>query len=53
MLVDSFCEIDDFCKLFEQNSKMKLIGNEKKVGKRRQLTTSEILTISIFSPIRI
>lgn len=48
MLVEIFCEIDDFCKFFKQEAKIKLIGNEKKAGRKRQLSTSEILTITVY-----
>lgn len=48
MLVEIFCQIDDFCKFFEKEANIKLIGSEKKVGRTRQLTTSEILTIIVY-----
>lgn len=48
MLVEIFCQIDDFCKFFEKETQIKLIGNEGKIGRNRVLTTSEILTIIIY-----
>ncbi|MEX0848963.1 MAG: IS982 family transposase [Candidatus Dependentiae bacterium] len=44
MLVNIFCEIDDFCKLIEEKS----IGSTKKVGRKPKLSASEVLTIAIF-----
>ena len=48
MLVDIFCEIDDFCKFFEKEAQIKLLGDKKKTGRKRQLSTSEILTIIVY-----
>ena len=48
MLEVIFCKIDDFCKHFEKESQSHLIGKTKKVGKKRLLTTSEALTITIY-----
>ena len=46
MLESIFCKIDDFCKHFEKESQSHLLGKAKKVGRKRLLTTSEVLTIT-------
>ncbi len=43
-LISIFCEIDDFCKEFEQQIK---IGNKQR-NRKMCLTTSEMMTISIW-----
>lgn len=48
MLVEIFCEIDDFCKIFEKECGIKLLGDSQKAGRKRSLTTSEIITICIY-----
>jgi len=48
MLEAIFCKIDDFCKYFEKESQSHLIGKAKKVGRKRLLTTSEVLTITVY-----
>lgn len=48
MLVDIFCHIDDFCKILEKETNKKLIGNEKKAGRKARLSMSEVLTIIIY-----
>ncbi len=48
MLVEIFCEIDDCCKFFEKQTEIKFLGKSKKVGRKRFLSTSEILTICIY-----
>lgn len=48
MLVEIFCEIDDFCKLLEKDSGIKLLGTKQIAGRKRNLTATEIITISIF-----
>jgi len=48
MLEVIFCKIDDFCKYFEKKSQSHMIGKSKKVGRKRLLTTSEVLTITVY-----
>ncbi len=48
MLVKIFCEISDFCKLFEKETKIKLLGHGKLRNRRYSLEMSEILTIIIY-----
>lgn len=49
MLVEIFCEIDDFCKLLDENRK-KLLGVDsyRAPGRKSSLTQSEIMTIEIY-----
>lgn len=47
MLVEIFCEIDDFCKFFEKEANIKLLGSQANVGRKPGLSVSEIITISI------
>jgi hypothetical protein len=47
MLVEIFCQIDDFCKFFDENS-IKLLGDKKNVGRKQRLLASEIMTITIY-----
>jgi hypothetical protein len=49
MLVEIFCEIDDFCKLFTEDKAKKLLeisGNG--AGRKPGLTPSDIMTIAIY-----
>jgi hypothetical protein len=48
MLVEIFCEIDDFCKFYAKEAGIKLIGNTKQAGRKSQLSASEILTITVY-----
>jgi Transposase DDE domain len=48
MLVTIFCEIDDFCKFFENEAGLKIIDNNQRAGRKRMLSTSEVLTIIIY-----
>ncbi len=49
MLVDIFCEIDDFCKYFENQRRDKLLssGAMKRV-KKSTLSMSEVMTIVVY-----
>lgn len=42
-----FCEIDDFCKLFEQLYQPKAIGNGKQRNRATRLSQSEVMTILV------
>lgn len=48
MLVKIFCEIDDFCKFFENQNEIKFLGEPKKAGRKQLLSASEILTICVY-----
>lgn len=48
MLVTIFCESDDFCKFFEKEANLKLLGEKKEVGRKPAMLASEIMTISIY-----
>jgi Transposase DDE domain len=48
MLVEIFCEIDDFCKQIEKNNEIKLLGNRQDRGRKRSLVASEIMTIVVY-----
>jgi IS5 family transposase len=49
MLTNIFCEVDDFCKLFEKEFKNNVLTSGKKIRKREfKLSLSEIITIIIF-----
>lgn len=48
MLVEIFCEIDDFCKIFEKEFGLKLLGSRGEAGRKSSLTASEIITICIY-----
>ena len=44
-----FCEIDDFCLVFEESLKSKLIAHQrKKRARKSQLCLSEIMTIMVY-----
>ncbi|MEH1767169.1 MAG: hypothetical protein V7L30_12060 [Nostoc sp.] len=44
-----FCEIDDFCVIFEENFKSKVIASQKQKRERKsQLCLSEVMTIIIY-----
>ena len=49
ILISTFCRIDDFCIIYEEQLKHKQIGEQKKrqYGCKAKLTTSEIMTILI------
>jgi len=49
LLISTFCRIDDFCIIYENQLKLKQIGTDKnrKYGRNQQLSTSEIMTILI------
>ena len=40
-----FCEIDGFCKIFEQPYQPKAIGNDKQKKRATRLSESEVMTI--------
>ena len=42
-----FCEIDDFCKVFEQLYQPKAIGNGKQRNRATCLSRSEVMTILV------
>ena len=48
MLVEIFCAMDDFCKLLEKETGLKIIESGKKRGRKSKFTWSEILTIIMF-----
>lgn len=49
MLTQIFCEIDDFCKQFQQQFNKNILTSGKNIRKREfKLSLSEIMTISIF-----
>jgi hypothetical protein len=49
MLVEIFCEIDDFCKLFEAQIGKKLLGNGSGFRNSRcRVTASEVMTIEVY-----
>ena len=48
MLVEIFCAMDDFCKLLEKETGLKILATTKKRGRKSQLNWSEILTIIVF-----
>ncbi|MBD0302351.1 MAG: IS982 family transposase, partial [Tolypothrix sp. T3-bin4] len=44
-----FCEIDDFCVIFEENFKSKVIASQKQQRqKKSQLCLSEVMTIIVY-----
>ena len=47
-LITIFCEIDDFCKLFEKETKIKLLPMHKIRNRSYSLTISEIMTIETY-----
>src|SRR5210317_1237635 len=49
LLISTFCRIDDFCIIYENQLKLKQIGTDKNrnYGRNQQLSTSEIMTILI------
>jgi hypothetical protein len=47
MLVEIFCQIDDFCKLLN-NKNVLPKNNESKAGRKRMLQLSEIMTIMVY-----
>ena len=48
MLIDIFCNFDDFCKLLDKEFNDKLIGPAKNSGRKPTLTLSEVMTISVY-----
>ncbi|CDK31057.1 IS982 family transposase [Candidatus Babela massiliensis] len=48
MLINIFCQIDDFCKLFEKEIKINLLPSSKIRKRSSNLTISEILTIIVY-----
>jgi len=46
LLIEIFCDIDDFCKEFEPQWRKKLLGGKR--NRLGHLTLSEIMTIAIF-----
>ncbi len=48
MLTNIFYQIDDFCKLFEKEIKIKLLPSSKIRNRSSNLTISEILTIIVY-----
>ena len=48
MLTNIFCQIDDFCKLFEKEIKINLLPSSKIRNKSFNLMISEILTIIVY-----
>jgi hypothetical protein len=48
MLVNIFCESDDFCKFFEKETNVKLLGEKKEIGRKPAMLASEIMAISIY-----
>jgi len=48
LLISTFCRIDDFCIIYEEHQKHKLISNHKRqYGCKPKLSTSEVMTILI------
>ena len=48
MLVNIFCEMDDFCKFLSKETGINFLGCSKKRGRKSKLTWSEILTIIVY-----
>lgn len=48
MLVEIFCESDDFCKFLREEVGLKLLGDNAIAGRKPSMTASEIVTISIY-----
>ena len=48
MLVNIFCEMDDFCKLLAKETGVNFLGVDHKRGRKSKLTWSEILTIIVY-----
>lgn len=42
-----FCEIDDFCKVFEKVYQRRALGNRKRRNRKTQLSQSEVMTILV------
>jgi hypothetical protein len=47
LLVTLFCQVDDFCKMFEKEQEQNLLASYKRERKRR-MTLSDLMTIEIF-----
>ena len=47
-LLQLFCDVDDFCKLFTHWSQSQLLGQAHKPGPKPKLSASEIMTIIIY-----
>ena len=47
-LLQLFCDVDDFCKLFTHWSQSQLLGQANKPGPKPKLSASEIMTIIIY-----
>ena len=48
MLVNIFCEMDDFCKFLSKETRINFIATHKKRGRKSKLTWSETLTIIVY-----
>ena len=47
-LLQLFCDVDDFCKLFTHWSQSQLLGRANKTGPKPKMAASEIMTILIY-----
>jgi hypothetical protein len=47
-LLQLFCDVDDFCKLFTRWSQSQLLGQANKTGPKPKMAASEIMTIIIY-----
>jgi hypothetical protein len=48
LLISIFCDVDDFCKIYEEYHRNHLLGDAKNIIPKSSMSISEIMTIVIF-----